>query len=111
MCQVSFGFVSEYQAVGVHPFERAGLGKAPFRYLSSYRDNLTCCDYCGTAIVNVFIVGSADGQRFKVGCECIRKVDDGGLAGDVELIVRERQRWQRRYGDRKIKLNTRLLFH
>ena len=83
----------------VHKFEAAGLGLAPFAFIGvetaadraaiqSERagsgmiyttNNSTSCDYCGQGIQNAFRVRSADGKTFKVGCECIRKSDDGGL--------------------------------
>jgi hypothetical protein len=78
----------------IHPFEAAGLGKAPFRYVGmEFQDisygqrnvaigGVECqtkpggtCAYCGQYIVNMFRVASADGQEFHVGCDCIRKVD------------------------------------
>lgn len=75
--------------VGKHSFEVAGLGKAPFRFVGfqvnviTYPDGTTkpggTCDYCGTGIANECAVRSADGKTFKVGCDCIRKVDDSGL--------------------------------
>lgn len=81
--------------VKLHPFERAGLGKAPFRYAGMVDQDIRygmatigevggcllqttpggTCDYCGMAILNMFRVQSADGKTFKVGCDCIEKVD------------------------------------
>ena len=76
--------------VGMHVFERAGLGKAPFRfagfYVSTYQACAdapvqpgTSCDYCGAGLTNVCSVKSADGKQFKVGCDCVAKVGDAGL--------------------------------
>ena len=79
----------------IHPFEKAGLGKAPFRYVGMVYQEIAygervlgsvggclattkpggTCDYCGTYILDMFRIESADGQRFKVGCDCVRKVD------------------------------------
>lgn len=80
----------------IHPFEQAGLGKAPFRYIGAVEQHLTrdgtvvcgtysgvqvetnpggTCDYCGLAIINMYRVRSADGNTFKVGCDCLKKVD------------------------------------
>lgn len=75
--------------VGMHAFERAGLGKAPFRFIGA-SDNVIVypdgsqkaggsCDYCGTGIRTECQVKSADGRIFKVGCNCIEKVGDAGL--------------------------------
>lgn len=78
-----------------HPFEQAGLGKAPFRYIGIEHQEIAhdervlgsvggcllttkpggTCAYCGQYILNMFNVESADGQRFHVGCDCIMKVD------------------------------------
>ncbi len=87
----------------VHPFERAGLGKAPFRYVGIVAQEIHhgqavvgsvggieitthaggTCDFCGHAILDMFRVESADGQTFKVGCDCIHKVD-GVLATAIK---------------------------
>lgn len=84
----------------VHKFEAAGLGKAPFRVLGvcekrgpikvGERDGVEVwsgspgqpmgsCDFCGTGIAECWEIGSADGRRFIVGCECVRKTGDAGL--------------------------------
>lgn len=79
---------------GIHPFEAAGLGKAPFRYAGMVDQDIRygnavvkingvecetkpggTCDYCGTYIVHMFRVTSSDGRTFKVGSDCIEKVD------------------------------------
>jgi hypothetical protein len=75
--------------VGIHKFEAAGLGKAPFRFVGlsenaiTYPDGTTkaggSCDYCSTGIRHECWVLSADGKRFKVGSNCIEKVGDQGL--------------------------------
>jgi hypothetical protein len=83
----------------VHPFEAAGLGKAPFRYVGQIVQDMmhgqvilnreefqrtgiaVCtkpggtCDFCGTFIVRMFKIRSADLKEFKVGCDCLAKVD------------------------------------
>lgn len=89
-------------AAKVHKFERAGLGRAPYRYLGfeekvftvpgAYSKPGGTCQYCGTAIRNCFWVGSADGKRFYVGCECIGKLGDRGL---VDVVRREANRMKR----------------
>jgi hypothetical protein len=80
----------------VHPFELAGLGKAPFRYVGMEEkvhnngDGTTkagsCCDYCCASIRYVFWVVSADGRRFKTGCDCIHKVNDARL---IKVIAKD----------------------
>lgn len=77
-----------------HPFEIAGLGKAPFSYVGMVHQDIRygqavvgmaggipittapggSCAYCGTYIVNMFNVMSADGRVFHVGSDCIYKV-------------------------------------
>jgi len=68
-----------------HPFEKAGLGQAPF-YAVAVRETLFkphpdaparaggTCDYCGRPIMYTAIVQSADGHEFGVGLDCVRKV-------------------------------------
>lgn len=76
--------------VGMHAFERAGLGKAPFRYVGmGVKTYQACqgapiqpggtCDYCGTGIMYCYGIKSADGKHSVVGCDCIAKVGDEGL--------------------------------
>jgi len=71
----------------MHPFERAGLGKAPFRCTSvtqnwysaapGHRQPGGSCDYCGTGIAYEYHCKSVDGHEFKVGCDCVWKVYGG----------------------------------
>lgn len=74
----------------IHKFEAAGLGKAPFRCVGMTEERWSpcpgvpakpagTCDYCGMGIANVFHILSADGKRFRVGCDCVEKVGDSGL--------------------------------
>lgn len=76
--------------VGMHCFEAAGLGKAPFRV--NRFDTIkfqscpgapilpgSTCDYCGTGIMYVCYIKSSDGKEFKVGCDCVNKTHDEGL--------------------------------
>lgn len=78
-----------------HPFEKAGLGRAPFRFAGFERrfgpihldDGITTigapgqpmgtCDYCGTGIGNIVHVKSADGNRFIIGLDCAVKLTKG----------------------------------
>ena len=72
-----------------HPFEKAGLGKAPFSCTHVSENVFTlpdgtskaggCCDYCGTGIRWEFwIKGSVAGARqFRVGCDCVAKTGWG----------------------------------
>ena len=87
----------------IHPFELAGLGKAPFRYVGIEFQEIShgervigsiggcaittqpggTCAFCGHFILNMFNVESSDGQRFHVGCDCIHKVGDPKLSKAV----------------------------
>lgn len=81
-------------AAPVHRFEAAGLGTAPFT-LESFQVSKwqacpgapiqagSSCDYCGQAIMLVFVLRGADGRRFKVGCDCVEKAGDAGLINAV----------------------------
>jgi hypothetical protein len=64
--------------VGTHVFERAGLGRAPFRVVTFYEGKDSCA-YCGQGIVNVCVVADRGGRQFSVGCDCVRKTGDAGL--------------------------------
>jgi hypothetical protein len=76
--------------LGVHVFERAGLGTAPFRVIGydelKHSDGPGCpvrpggsCDYCSTAIMYACVIQGSDGRTFKVGCDCVAKTGDAGL--------------------------------
>lgn len=76
--------------VGLHVFERARLGKAPFHIKGSYELKwqafpgapVQCggsCDYCGQGIMYAVAIGSADGRTFKVGSDCVARTGDAGL--------------------------------
>lgn len=92
-----------------HIWTEAGLGQAPFRVVrmeteedragienerksngQAYTTNhCTTCDACGTAIYNAYHIESADGRRFKVGCDCLEKTGDKGL---IDVAKREAKR-------------------
>lgn len=97
------------QATCQHAFEKRGLGKAPFRYIGMEHQEISngqrvigsvggcevttkpgsTCDYCGAYILNIFRVESADGQTFKVGCDCVCKVGDAGLEKSIKDDVKK----------------------
>lgn len=89
--------------VVMHKFERAGLGKAPFRVVGYERKvYVACpgapaqpggtCDFCGQGIMDVFAIRSADGRVFDVGSDCVRKTGDAGLRVTIEGQVAELRR-------------------
>lgn len=96
----------------VHPFERVGLGKAPFQFkYYEYAKGPTkiivqgvevtygtpgqarhSCDYCGTPIVHTFWIESSDGQLFKVGSDCVLKTSDKHLSMTVSTARKDAAR-------------------
>lgn len=88
---------------GLHLFEKAGLGKAPFRVMGvsnkvgpirhekngityevgSPGQPMGCCEYCGQGIKECWSIKSSDGNVFDVGCECVTKTGDAGLTNVV----------------------------
>lgn len=111
----------------IHAFEQAGLGKAPFRYVGMEYQEISygqavvghaggvpittkpggLCAYCGQYIVNMFGVESADGNRFHVGCECIRKTGDAGMMKLVAADEKKRKNAQREAAEKRRKENDR----
>lgn len=92
-----------------HPFERAGLGVAPFQYAGMQElvyqacpgaptQAAGTCDYCGTGIRYAVIVRSADGAEFKIGTDCALKLyRQDNVKADALLVSinEERRRIQR----------------
>jgi len=72
----------------IHVFEKAGLGKAPFKYIGASQLG-SSCQFCGTGILYQFWVRSTDGKEFYVGSECIYKSGDSGLRRVVEQEVKK----------------------
>ena len=96
--------------VKFHPWEEAGLGLAPFRFIalaqlpprSLQAQNpdaynlamnelptyapLGTCHYCGHALRNNFIIESSDGKKFVVGSDCVEKID---LPGSSALKLKD----------------------
>lgn len=93
----------------VHPFERAGLGMAPFRFVGHFVSKYqacpgapiqpgSSCDYCGTGIMDVFRIRSTDGKEFKVGCDCVRRTYaqfDGTIPPEFRKAIAEMERQKR----------------
>lgn len=67
----------------MHPFQKSGLGEAPFKCIDVQENVFVMpdgstkaggsCDYCGTGIRWEFFIASSDGKTFKVGCDCVEK--------------------------------------
>ena len=94
-----------------HPFEKAGLGTAPFscthvsENVFALPDGTSkaggCCDYCGTGIRWEFwIKGSIAGaKQFKVGCDCVAKTGRG--IENFEKVRADHTRARRQEGAEK----------
>jgi hypothetical protein len=83
----------------MHPFEKSGLGKAPFRCVGFSRkigpirrievingvgvevmigapgQPMGACQHCGQGIADCFEIRSADGKTFIVGSDCVGKTN------------------------------------
>lgn len=93
--------------IEVHPFESAGLGIAPFRYLGCetrvgplrYVERgvevevgrpgqpMGTCDLCGMGIKYCHLIKSSDGKSFVVGSDCVEKL--GGSNDLLPAIIKE----------------------
>jgi hypothetical protein len=64
-----------------HPFELAGLGTGPFRFVKVKDLKTVCgeCDYCGTPIRWACHVVSQDSKKGVVGTTCIKETGDARL--------------------------------
>lgn len=88
--------------MALHPFERAGLGVAPFHAVG-FRERVYqphpdaprrpggTCDYCGRAITYEVLVEGADGSRFGVGTDCAEKVWGEGKERLLRFIDEEKR--------------------
>lgn len=84
---------------GIHPFEQAGLGRAPFRFTGTRVNVYSAapghsqpggtCAYCGQGIKYECWITSYDGQRFAVGQDCVWKLSraDNRLATDLKRAL------------------------
>lgn len=71
-----------------HPFERKGLGRAPFRFIALRREP-GGCGYCGRLIARSCVIADVDGHEAVVGTDCVRRTCEGTrLLDEVEREVR-----------------------
>lgn len=96
----------EITATEIHPFEKAGLGHAPYRVIGATERTFQacpgepvkaggCCKYCFTGIRYAAIISSTDGVVFDVGMDCVRKVDFEMYKAAREEMREERRRLAR----------------
>lgn len=87
----------------LHVFEKANLGKAPFRCVGVEKKMYQACvgapiqpggmcDYCGNGIMFCFRIKSSDGKSFVVGSECVLRTGDAGLKKTVAAEQRKLNR-------------------
>lgn len=69
-----------------HPFQRAGLGRAPFTCtgVDDAGARGEKCSFCSTSIRYVYHIQGADGSRFQVGSECVKQTG-GEVAGFAQF--------------------------
>jgi hypothetical protein len=105
----------------IHKYEDRGLGKAPYKYLGEWEcpsphmagnnpeafrrivadaprvdiGTLNVCQYCGAVLMINHIVLSADGKRFAVGSECIRKYGEESVIRALTKAERIRNKAKR----------------
>jgi hypothetical protein len=86
----------------MHPFEVAGLGKAPFRCVGvsenvyvtaggAHRQAGGSCDYCGTGIRWEYSIISSDQKRFVVGCDCVEKTESAVAGFKEQKAIHQKQ--------------------
>jgi hypothetical protein len=103
-----------------HAFTKSGLGNAPFRvigffayapsslaehnptaYMAANREASEIsrrlgvsggsCHHCGTALMNNYVIQSADGVNSVVGCDCVQKTGDAGIIRSVKALEKGRK--------------------
>lgn len=101
----------------IHKFTDVGLGQAPFRFNGvtenafKLPDGTTkpggTCDYCFTGIRYEYHIISACGKKSKVGCDCIRRINDSKLMSVCEIAKKKflkEQRIEKEYKRREARL-------
>ncbi len=69
----------------LHPFEKAGLGKAPFHCVG-VEDNDSHCQFCGTPIRYRYYIHGEDGSEFHVGSDCVNKTGGDQYIGGFRAV-------------------------
>lgn len=105
-----------------HRFEKAGLGRAPFKFVTlisfpppslagqnptAYNNALReiyyakrllqieyfgLCEYCGMALMNNYIIRDVDNVVYVVGSNCVAYTGDAGVIRQVEKAEKTRQK-------------------
>lgn len=90
----------------LHPFERAGLGVAPFRCMGVKENRFEmpgfgwkpggCCAYCGTGILYEYQIRDRDGRDFVVGSTCVERT--GAVVNGFREVRAEAAKTKRQAG-------------
>ena len=75
-----------------HPFERRGLGSAPFRFVVLRREAGGCA-FCGRSIAWACVIADVDGHQAVVGTDCVRRTCRGSRLADE---VGRELKWHRK---------------
>lgn len=103
----------------MHPFQKSGLGQAPFKCIGVQENVFVMpdgstkgggsCDYCGTGIRWEFLIASDDGRGFKVGCDCVEKTyKQYGVEVENFRAIRLEHARQRRQAGAQVRRELRL---
>jgi hypothetical protein len=91
--------------LGPGPYKYVGFGEIMFsetfgaKYVGPGMDTgCGTCTHCGHAIVNIYIVQTAEGKRCGVGSDCIRKVNAEGDFTNMTDFERELKAQKRKAG-------------
>lgn len=87
----------------LHPFQKRGLGFAPFRFVRLAREPGGCA-YCGTPLAWSCHVADVDGREFVVGTDCVQKTCGGGALYDEAMRELKRQQKVARAAAKQAKL-------
>jgi hypothetical protein len=90
----------------MHAFEKAGLGKAPFKCVGVTENMWTSgcgtvtkpggsCDYCGTGIRYEYWIVGATGSKFKVGCDCVLRTASQDTVADFKKVKAQHEKAKR----------------
>jgi hypothetical protein len=100
--------------VKVHPFSRT-LGPGPYRFIGQGKvcfgetfgaryigpaceSGAGTCAHCGTAIIYVYVIETAEKRRFGVGSDCIGKIQDQSQFENFTAFERELKLQKRKAG-------------
>lgn len=90
--------VAPFRCVGIAEIPSAALAEAnPTAYNNAMRllptgYRIGTCGVCGMALRINFLIESADGRKFAVGCECVQKRGDKAMVKTVDALVRARNK-------------------